>query len=175
MFLEQVDAELIASGTTALDRAIKTAIQSFKNMPERKSKLLVMFTDGEDFSSNLSSVKKEAQQEGLHIFTIGVGTTQGAPVPLFDMEGKQVGHQKDAKGNVVISRLNEGILQTLAEDAGGKYLPMTEDDTDLNTLVHYVHSYEKGRFEDKTFSRMEQQYPYFLSVSFLCFALEWLL
>lgn len=175
MFLEQVDAELISSGTTALDKAIKQAIQSFKNMPKRKNKLLVIFTDGEDFSSNLAGVKKEAQQEGLHIFTIGVGTTQGAPVPLFDTEGKQVGHQKNDKGNVVISRLNEGILHTLAEDAGGKYLPMTEDDTDLNALVHYVHSYEKERFEDKMFSRMEQQYPYFLSVSFLCFALEWLL
>ncbi len=174
-FLEQVDAELISSGTTALDQAIKQAIQSFKTMPKRKNKLLVLFTDGEDFSSNLAGVKREAAQEGLHIFTIGVGTVQGAPVPLFDAEGKQIGHQKDNNGNVVISRLNEGILHALAQDAGGTYLPIAKDNADMNTLVKYVHTYEKERFEDKTFSRLEQQYPYFLLVSFLCFALEWLL
>jgi len=174
-FLDQVDAELISSGTTALDQAIKQAIRSFKNMPKRKNKLLVLFTDGEDFSHNLAGVKQEAVQEGLHIFTIGVGTTQGAPIPLFNTQGRQVGHQKNTDGNVVISRLNEGILRTLAADAGGTYLPMSKDDTDINTLVSYVQQYEKEHFEDKTFSRLEQQYPYFLLVSFFCFALEWLL
>ncbi len=174
-FLEQVDAELISSGTTALDQAIKQAILSFKNMPSRKNKLLVLFTDGEDFSHNLAGIKQEAQQEELHIFTIGIGTVQGAPVPLFDNEGKQIGHQKNLHGNVVISRLNEGILRTLAQDAGGKYFSFSQDNTDIASLVQYVHSYEKEYLEDKTFSRLEEQYPYFLLVSFFCFALEWLL
>ncbi|MGB8367016.1 MAG: VWA domain-containing protein [Candidatus Babeliales bacterium] len=174
-FLEQVDAELISSGTTSLDQAIKQAIISFKNMPARKNKLLVLFTDGEDFSHNLAGIKREAQQEGLHIFTMGVGTTQGAPVPLFDNKGKQIGHQKDRNDNVVISRLNEGILQTLAQDVGGMYLPFSEDNTDITSLMNYVHSYEKEHLEDKTFTRLEQQYPYFLLISFFCFALEWLL
>lgn len=175
MYLDQVDAEMISSGTTALDEAIKQALKAFANMPERKNKLLVLFTDGEDFSHNLAGVKQEVAKAGLSIFTVGIGTPEGAPVPLFDANGKAIGHQKDAKGAVVISRLNEGILGTLARDTGGMYLRATPDDNDVDTLVQHVHAFEKERLEDKTYARLEEQYPYFLLVSFICFALEWLL
>ncbi len=175
MYLDSVDAELISSGTTAIDKAIQQTLKSFANMPERKNKILVLFTDGEDFSRNLSGVKSEAAQAGLSIFTMGIGTPEGAPVPLFDAFGKHKGHQKDGKGNVVISRLNEGILHALAEDAGGTYLRITETDADINSLVQHVQSFEKERFEDKTVVRMDEQYPYFLLVSFLCFMFEWLI
>ena len=175
LFLDQVDVETISSGTTALDQALKQALQAFEQMKDKKNKLLVMFTDGEDFSRNLHEYKQRAQAENLHVFTVGVGTTQGAPIPLFDAHGKQVGHQKDAKGNVVISHLNEGTLHTLARDAGGTYIRLTQDDSDVHKLVRQIQAFKKERIEDKTFNRLEDQYPYFLLVSFICFAFEWLL
>ncbi len=175
MFLDAVDVETVSSGTTALDQVIYKVLQLFKGMPSKKNKLLVIFTDGEDFSSNLATVKQKAQEVGLHIFSIGMGTTQGAPVPIIDEQGNQRGVEKDALGAVVISRLNEGILNSLAQDTGGMYLSSTSDDTDLKKLVQAVESYEKERLEDKKISQGEEQYPYFLIVSFLCFALEWLL
>jgi Ca-activated chloride channel family protein len=175
LYLDAVDAELISSGTTALDKAIQQALQSFSTMPDRKNKLLVLFTDGEDFSHNLSGIKKEAAQENLSIFTIGIGTTEGAPVPLFDAHGVQVGHQKDAKGNVVISRLNEGILHALSHDAGGHYIRATSNDDDIFTFVRAVQSREKEVIGERKIARFEDQYHYFLLVSFICLALEWLL
>jgi len=175
LFLDQIDAETISSGTTAFDQAIKTALNAFEAAPDRKNKLLVMFTDGEDFSHDLSGVKQRAVDAGMHIFTVGVGTPEGAPVPLFNERGAPVGHQKDAKGGVVISRLNEEILQSLAHDTSGRYVRMTLDNRDMQTIVDSVHSYEKEKFEDRTISRHEEQYPYPLAVSLLCFALEWLL
>ena len=175
MFLDQIDVETISSGTTAIDQAIVRALQSFKSAPERKNKLLVLFTDGEDFSSNLAQVKTEAAQEGMHIFTIGVGTVDGAPIPLFDGKGVQVGHQKDAKGAIVISKLNEGILQNLADDSGGVYIKTTHDDADIKRLVKQVQKFEKEKFDDKKVALYEQKYNYCAAVSFACFALEWIL
>lgn len=175
MFLDQLDVETISSGTTALDQAIKKALVAFRGNSERKNKLLVLFTDGEDFSSNLSGVKQEAIKERMHIFAMGVGTPEGAPVPLLDNEGNQAGHQLDRKGNVVISRLNESMLHNLAEDSGGKYIRVTEDENDVRTLVRIIQQFEKEKFEDKKIVMMEEQYSYFLMVSFICFALEWLL
>jgi Ca-activated chloride channel homolog len=175
LYLDAVDAELISSGTTALDQAIAQAISSFSTMPGRKNKLLVLFTDGEDFSQNLSKIKQEATQENLSIFTIGVGTTEGAPVPLFDVHGAQIGHQRDTKGNVVISRLNEGVLSTLSHDAGGQYIRATHTDDDINQFVRAVELREKETVGEKKLSRYEDQYHYFLLVSFICFILEWLL
>lgn len=175
MFLDEVDIETIASGTTAIDQVLKKVLDVYKNMPARKTKLVVLFTDGEDFSSNLQQVKTQAQQEGVKIFTIGVGTPEGAPIPIFDNQGRQTGHMLDKKGSVVISRLNEGILSNVAQDSGATYMRMSGDESDVKALVKQVSRFEKEKIEDKKFSTLEEQYPYFLLVSFICFVLEWLL
>jgi Ca-activated chloride channel homolog len=175
LYLDAVDAELISSGTTALDQAITQALNSFAATPDRKSKLLVLFTDGEDFSHNLNNIKQEAAESGLSIFTFGVGTPEGAPVPLFDAHGKLLGHQKDAQGGVVISRLNEGILSSLSSDAGGQYIRAVDNENDITAFIRAVRFFEKEQLAERKHSRYEDQYHYFLLVSFICFALEWLL
>lgn len=175
LFLDQLDAQTIASGTTALDQAIKQAIEVFKSMPSKKNKLLVTFTDGEDFSSNLAQIKQDAQQLGLTIFTMGVGTIEGAPVPLIDEKGNLQGHQRDQRGNVVISPLNEGILRSLAADCGGIYISSTQDDLDIRQLVNRVELFEKERLEEKKLSLLQEQYHYFAAIAFICFIIEWLL
>jgi Ca-activated chloride channel family protein len=176
LFLDQIDVETISSGSTAIDEAIKQGLDAFKRGADRKHKLLVIFTDGEDFSSNLTRVKQEAVDAGMHIFTFGVGTPEGAPIPLHDVRGNPQGHQLDKKGKVVITRLNEGILYNLAQDSGGMYVrAQIDNNDDLDSLVKSVEMFEKERMEDKKVSRFHEQYPYFVGVSFLCFALEWLL
>ncbi len=175
MFLNSVDVETISSGTTAFDQAIKEAIAVFEKMPERKSKLLIIFTDGEDFSSNLASIKKRAASIGLHIITVGVGTAQGAPIPLYDAQGKQNGHQLDAKNNVVISRMNEGILHRLAEDTGGLFVPISSDDGDIKAMNRFISSFEKERLADRQVKRYQEQYAWPLLISFFSLLIEWLL
>jgi len=174
MFLDQLDVETISSGTTAIDQAIKKALASFSLMPTRKSKLLVLLTDGEDFSSDLAGVRKEAAAQGLTVFALGVGSPEGGPIPFFDEKGNKAGHQKDQQGAIIISRLNEGILHNLAEQTGGKYMRLQHED-DLDVLVRHIKTFEKERFDDKKIEQFEEKYPYFLFVSFICFALEWLL
>lgn len=176
MFLDALDVETVSSGSTALGEAIRESLNVFKKIPDRKNKLLVLFTDGEDFSTNLAGIRQDAQQEHLTIFTMGVGTVQGAPIPLFDEKGKQVGHQKDEKGAVVISRLNETMLCELAQETGGFYVRVAaENDKDIQSLIQKVVNYEKEHFEDKKLAQREEQYHWLLMVSFICFALEWIL
>ena len=175
LFLDAVDAETISSGTTALDQALAKIIAIFSSLQTRKNKIVVIFTDGEDFSSNLRAVRDEVHKLGIHIFTYGVGTTQGAPVPVLNDEGQSVGHQKDSTGNVVISRLNEGILKTLSQESGGLYIQPTQNDDDLDFLVKQVEGYEKERFEDQKISTKEDRYYYFLAGAFVCLLIDWLL
>lgn len=175
LFLDHVDVETISSGTTALEVAIKQALDVYSRVANRKHKLLVIFTDGEDFSSNLANIKQQALQEGMTIFTIGLGTSEGAPIPLCDEQGRQIGHQKDSRGSVVISRLNEDMLQALSRESGGIYLRATFDDTDLTQLNKFVQKIEKEKIEEKSVSIMQDDYMWFALISFILFALEWLL
>lgn len=144
-------------------------------MPSKKNKLLAIFTDGEDFSSNLAQVKQKAQEIGLHLFTFGIGTPQGAPVPVLDNEGGITGHQKDEQGNIVISRLNEPLLKSLAQASGARYVRMAENDRDIALLVESVKQFEKEKFEDKRFLSLQDKYYYFGIISLICLLLEWLL
>lgn len=175
MFLNQVDAQTISSGTTAIDQAITKIVKVFEKLPVRKNKVLVVFTDGEDFSRNLSSVREQAQKVGLHIFTYGVGTQQGGPIPVLNEQGMPIGYEKNEQGNVILSRLNPGILQALSRETGAKYIAPTQNSDDLESLVVQVENYEKEKFDDKELSTEEDRYPYFLGIALLCLLMEWLL
>lgn len=175
MFLDQIDAETISSGTTALDQAIRQAIAVYDTMSEKKTKLVCLFTDGEDFSTNLAGIKEKASAQGLSIVTFGVGSERGAPIPILDAQGKQVGYEKAGDGSVVMSKLNEGILRNLSKQTGGQYFHATESDKDIQDIIALVGSFEKDKLEDKTVGRLQEKYYYCVAISFLCFILEWLL
>lgn len=175
-FLDQIDHHSIAAGTTSVDVALAKTLEIYERMPTKKTKLLVIFTDGEDFSSNLAALKKRAQEQHLHIFAVGVGTSEGAPIPLFDPQGKRVGHVKDKQGKVVISQLNEGILRSLAHDVGGIYIHARGDgDTDIDQITQWVRGFEKEQLGNADVSRYEDQYPWFVAISFISFLLEWII
>ncbi len=175
LFLNQVDASTISGGTTALDQVIEKVVNVFEELPARKNKILVIFTDGEDFSRNLAQLKEKAQEIGLHIFTYGVGTEQGAPIPLIDNEGVATGYEKNEQGNVILSRLNEGILRSLSRETGAHYTSPTQSNDDIENLVAQVDHYEKETLEGKELSTHQDRYFYFLAVTFVCLLVEWLL
>ena len=175
LFLDQLDIDTISQGTTAIDQAIKTSLQVFESIPTRKTKLLIICTDGEDFSMDLQGVKDKVMQDGLSIFTVGIGTTHGAPIPILNEQAQQVGWEKDDRGHVIMSRLNESLLADVALQSGGKYIHAVAGDDDINLLINSINKFEKDTLEDKTFQALQEQYPYFIVISFICFALEWIL
>ena len=80
-FLNQLEAQTISTGSTAIDKALSKSVELFDRTPGRKHKILLMFTDGEDFSLNIDTAVARAQESGITLFALGVGTPEGAPVP----------------------------------------------------------------------------------------------
>lgn len=175
LFLDSINDSTLSSSTTYLDKPISKAISIFNQMASKKNKLLVILTDGEDFSTDLDSIKKKAQEIGLHVFCLGIGTQAGAPIPLLNEKGEVQGYQKDENGNVVISKLNEALLKTLATETNGKYITTTMDNSDINKLVYDVKKYEKEKYENENITTLQEQYSYFALASFILFLLEWIL
>jgi Ca-activated chloride channel family protein len=176
MFLDQMSIESISSGSTALDQPIETALKVFKDVSNSATKLLVLFTDGEDFAGNVKALQSKIAEENLCIVTCGVGTVHGAPIPVLTDEGRQVGYEKDAQGNIIMSCLNEPLLQQIAQDSGGTYVHIQQNsDDDLVTIIHKVESFEKYQMQERQVSTLQEQYPYFVAASLVCFLLEWIL
>ncbi len=177
MFLDDVDVETISAGGTALGSAITTALQMSEHSATEiaQTKLLVIFTDGEDFSADLHTVEQQALAQHLDIFTVGVASLDGGPIPTYDLQGQQVGHQLDQSGKVVISKLNEQVLADLAQACHGLYTRVSEqNDSDLQKIKLAIEKYERQSFGVKQEQRKEL-YPYLAGASLVCLLLEWLI
>lgn len=175
MFLDQVDVETIASGTTSIDKALQKSINVFSRISNRKNKLVLLATDGEDFSTQLKSVKRLAKEQDIKVIAWGIGTTDGAPVPKIDSYGRQVGHETEQDGTVAMTKLDEKKLKDLTEFLSGDYVKSTLNDSDLNRTVKFINKFEKEKFTDKKISMYEDQYPWLLGVAWIFLVLEWLL
>ena len=124
--VQALDVNTIPEGGTAMAEAIGTALDAFKEGDNYK--VLVLFTDGEDHDSGALEAAKNAAKAGLRIFTVGIGSAQGAFLRIKNSDG-QPDYIRDENGNVVQSRLNEPLLRQIAAAANGFYLPLRGADT----------------------------------------------
>lgn len=175
MFLDQVDVETISSGTTAIDTALSTAVDVYSLSPERKSRLVILVTDGEDFSLDLAGIEKKAEELKLTVFALGVGTLAGAPIPILDQQGNQTGHERDEKGSPYLSKLNESLLKKVCSQMHGTYFAARYDDGDIDALVGKVKGFDKEKISDRQVTKYEERYPWFLGIAFILLLLEWVL
>jgi len=172
MFLDYLDTDLIPVPGTDVGSAVQTAIESF--VPGRRaSRALILITDGEDHPKEAEKIAEEAKKKGIRIFTVGVGSEQGAPIPLQDGPG---GFKKDRKGQVIMTRLDEVTLQKIALVTGGNYVRSVTGDMDLKKIYEEIREkMEEGELQSTKRRRWEERFQWFLFGSILLCTLEALL
>ncbi|HKI49330.1 MAG TPA: VWA domain-containing protein, partial [Desulfobacteria bacterium] len=129
--LDALDTQIIPQGGTDLASAIYEAEAAFNN--DANHKILILVTDGEDLEGEALSAAKAAKERGLTIYTVGVGTPSGELIPLIQ-GGKDGAFVKDEKGQPVKSRLDETMLQKIAEATGGRYEPLGQQAEGLEAI-----------------------------------------
>lgn len=174
LFLSIIDTDLIPQPGTAIGKAINTAIKSF-NTKERKHKVLILITDGEDHESEPLEAAKEAEKEGIIIYTVGIGSPQGVPIPLYDRYGNQTGFKKDRKGSVVTTKLDVVTLQKIAYQTGGKYYLASTSEAELDDIYDDISKLEKKELSSRQFSQYEDRFQIFLAIGLLLFIIELLI
>ncbi len=135
-FIGEVGTESIPYPGTNIADALLQAKRSF--VSDQSVKSIVMFTDGENLQGNPASVLK--QIAGIHVFAVGVGTPEGEPIPIRDKNGKITGYKKDKSGETVVSHLDETTLLKIANGTGGMYVPMSQDDSDIQQIADRINS-----------------------------------
>jgi len=160
---------------TALADAIDKAKQAFTEQEDSKSKVLVIITDGEDHEEASLDAAREAHDAGITIFTIGMGTPGGAPIPIVDAAGRTAGYKKDENGQIIVSRLNEELLTSLAEAGGGSYARATPGGKELELIWNDINQMEKTEFGTMQFTGFEDRYAYFAFPALLLLLIEFLI
>ncbi len=174
LFLQMMDTDLIPVQGTALGDAIKVAMKAF-NQKDRKHKVLILITDGEDHEGDPVKVAKEAAKEGIIIYTIGIGSPQGVPIPVYDRNGNEVGFMKDRNGNVVTTKLDMATLQKIAFVTNGKYYMATSGQSELEKIYGEINKMEKKELSARKFSQYEDRYQIFALIGLIFVLLEFFL
>ncbi|MCK5072264.1 MAG: VWA domain-containing protein [Bacteriovoracaceae bacterium] len=164
IFLDDLDTSLIPVPGTAIADAIKKASQSF-DQADKKSRVLILITDGEDHEGDPVLAAKTASENGIKIYTVGIGAKGGAPIPV-----QGGGFQKDRNGEMILTQMNETTLQKIALETGGSYVRSITGDLDLENIYKDItekvedkelKSGKRKRFEERF------QWPLILALIFI--------
>lgn len=167
LFLDVANTENVPEPGTSLASAIVAADSAFV-AKEKKFKVLVIVTDGEDLQGQLDEAISKAKDAGVITYTIGVGTPEGRPIPVRDAKGDVVEYRKDPDGQVVISSLDERSLARIATETGGRYFRATTSEGELDEIYGEVSSLDKKEFESKLIQNLEDRFQYPLAAAIIC-------
>lgn len=168
MFLNSISTESIPIQGTAMGDAINTAIRSFSAQSE-KSRAIIVITDGENHEDDPVAAAKQAYDMGIRVYTIGVGSPEGEPIP---MDG---GLLKDKDGNIVVTKLNEESLKEVAKAGGGVYVRAGNSEFGLNPIVDSIKKMNEEKFSSVVFEEFDEQYMYFFAIALVFLIIEMLI
>lgn len=171
LFLSMMDTDLIPQPGTAIGAAIDKTITGF-NQKERKHKVMILITDGEDHETDTVASAEEAGKQGVKIYTIGLGSRHGVPIPQYDRYGNQKGFKRDREDNVITTKLDEGALQKIAFLTGGKYYISSAGETELDAIFKEISRMEKKELTSQQFSQYEDRFQIFIFIALFLFLIE---
>jgi Ca-activated chloride channel family protein len=168
MFLNSISTESVPVQGTAIGDAINTAMRSFSAQSE-KSRAIVVITDGENHEDDPVAAAKQAAELGVRVFTIGVGSPEGKPIP---MDGELL---KDKDGNIVVTKLDENVLQEVAAEGNGAYVRAGNSEFGLNPIIDDIKKMEDEKYSSLVFEEYDEQFMYFLAIALFFFVIEMLI
>ena len=168
MFLGSIDTGSVPVQGTAMGDAIFTAIRSFSAQSE-KSRVIIVISDGENHEDDPVAAAKEAAENGIRVYTVGVGSADGQPIPY---EG---GLMKDKDGEIVVTRLDEETLRKVAEAGNGAYVHAGGDEFGLNPIIEDVRRMEDEEFGSVVFEEYDEQFMYFFGIALFLLVIEMLI
>lgn len=171
-YLDLLETDQFAQQGTQLRSALAVALERFQsleeNHPDRRARVIVLISDGEDHGDKYTSLVNRLKQSGVMVFPVGIGTYDGAPVPT-DPADARSGYMRNEEGQMVISQLTDESLRTLASEFNTSYLAMTDDRDHLDRLEEQLYSMSASPLERNMEAVAGNQYqiPLFFAIMLL--------
>ena len=164
LFLDIISPDVIPKPGTNLERAIAVSASLF-NPEEKTCKALILITDGDNLQGRPLSLINFLKEQGIKLFTIGIGTIEGSPVPELDKNGNFVAYKKDKEDKIVMSRLAEKLLIVLARSTDGRYF--RAQSAYIDRLINELNKIKKKEIGGGEYIEYEERYQYFLLIAFI--------
>ncbi len=170
MFLQALNTDMVSSQGTAIREAIQLAT-TYYDEDSQTSRVLFLISDGEDHEGNTDAIAEEAANAGITVFTIGVGTEKGGPIPI-KRNGVVESYKKDSNGETVVTKLNPETLQNIANETNGKYIEGGITSEVVEDVMNSLQEIEKTEFEAKQFADYKSHFQWFLGLAAILLFLD---
>ena len=174
LFLSTINTNIISNQGTAIGKAIELSLNSF-DFENAQSKAIIIITDGENHEDDAIEMADAASEKGVFVHTIGMGSVEGGPIPIKNRYGQLKGYRKDKQGNTVITKLNEGMLQEIAQAGGGSYIRANSTQSGLNALFEEINKMEKKEIGSKVFTDYKDRFQIFICLAIALLLLDLLI
>ena len=174
LFANSIQVGYIPDAGTSLREAIQMATKAFEKS-KQKAKVVILLTDGEDLEGDVETALKAAKEAKIKIYAVGIGTKEGAPIPLRGESGKISGYKKDRGGEVVITKLNEDLLTKIANETGGLYVAATPGEKEVDWIYKHIQNLEKNELKQRIVAERENHFQFFLGTALILLILEMLM
>ena len=170
LFLGAMEPDIMPVQGTDLGAALGVSLDALEDA--REARVLIVVTDGEDHEDNFSAELDRAVASGVRIYTVGIGSAEGVPIPLFDDQGRQQGFLKDDDGAVVTTRLDEETLRAVASATGGEYVRVGAGGSAFEDLVDEIAGADGEALDAQRITQFQEQYQIFLGLALLLLLAE---
>ena len=163
LFLSNMNTDMVSSQGTAINEAINLSM-TYYNDQEQTNRVLFIVSDGEDHQGNDQDAVRQAVEAGIQVYTIGVGSSAGAPIPI-KRNGVLQYYKRDQDNHQVITKLNAQNLQNIAEWGEGKYIDGAQTKEVVAQVQEILNAMDKTEFESKQFTDFKDQFQWFLALA----------
>lgn len=172
LFLNSISPQMVPTQGTAIGAAINLGVKSF-NPQFQGSKAMIIITDGENHEDDAIGAATEAAKQGIVIYTLGMGLPQGGPIP--ENVNGQKSYRKDKQGNTIVTKLDEQMLQKIAEAGNGAYIRANNAQVGLNNLFSEVNKMEKSELETQIYADYDDKFQYFIGFGIFLILIEFMI
>lgn len=169
MFLSTIGPDMVPKQGTAIGAALRLASGSF-TPGEGKSRAIIIITDGENHEDEPLKEAEEAAKAGIVIHTIGIGSSEGVPIPL--STGGRKDFLKDQDGTTVITRLDEEILKKIAVTGGGNYIRASSSSIGLDEIFSDIRKMDQSELESSVYTEYNDQFQIFAALALILLVIE---
>lgn len=173
MFASIIDVGLIPEDGTDIANAIDKASTLYTK--DTQNRVMILITDGENLQGNFQDAVKKAKENNIIIYTLGIGTQKGAPIPLLNHQTGEKEYLKDNDGNIVLTKLDFSNLSWIAKETDGLFFQVATGQHEIREILNDISLLEKEKIAERRYSQYKEQYLYFALFALLLLVIEFIL
>lgn len=179
LFLNIAKTNQMPNSATNFKAAMQMASKSFKDLSSggdkdsnKASKVLLIISDGGNHGEPYSKALKKLDKQGILVYTIGIGTTAGGTIPVYNQSGNLTGYKRNKEGNIVTTKLHPKVLENIAQKGNGKYYAIQSGQGGIDAFLARLDKLQEGVFSSKKYAEYKNQYQWLAGIGLAFLAIS---